>query len=135
MRHLSLPLIVCALLLSACDMNKPKVEPRTSYTQESTPQAMTAPCPNAAVVAPVKTNLHRKVTTVSDLGPMVQEEELSDGAIVPEEIIIQAEEERIYPSEDDRRTYNERQISPSEDSYPLDKSDRGQTYNETQISH
>jgi hypothetical protein len=122
MRHLSLSLIVGALLLTSCDMNKPKVQ-RTSSTQES---VNVTPASNESIF--------RKTDTTTVLEPQVRDEALSDGAIVEEDILIQAEEEPITPRIDERKTYNEKQFSDDETDYPVQKNDRGETYDETQRS-
>lgn len=139
MRHLSLSLIVGALLLAACDMKKPKVE-STTYTQEQREEVIpTAPVAAPLVEkeearpapAPVVAPVPKKTT---EFEPEVQDDELSDGALVEEDILIQAEEEPINPRMDEHRTYNEKQISDDELDYPIERSSGGETYNETQLS-
>lgn len=131
MRHLSLSLIVGALLLTACDMNKPKVQ-RTSSTQESVNVAPVVVPENTVTPEPIVRERETKTTTV--LEPEVRDEALSDGAIVEEDILIQAEEEPITPRIDERKTYNEKQFSDDETDYPIERNDRGETYDETQKS-
>lgn len=131
MRHLSIQFIIAALILSACDMNKPKPKvERTSYTQESVTPSAPAP---VATPAPAAIPVKAKSASVTAI-PEVQEDELTDGALVPEEVIIQAEEERIYPDYESRKTYNETQISDDESDYPLERSSYGVPYNDTQLS-
>lgn len=109
MRHLSLSLIAAAFLLAACDMNRPAVE-RTSSRQES----------------------FGTTTTQSDLGPEVRGDDvLTDGALIDDNMQIQAEEDMsVTPRADERKTYNEKQFSDDESDYPIDRADRGETYNE-----
>lgn len=111
MRHLSLSLIAAAFLLAACDMNKPAVQ-RTSSTQESID----------------------RTTTQSDRIPMTDDEILTDGALIDDNLEVQAEEDMsVTPRADERKTYNEKQFSDEASDYPIDRTDRGETYNEKQI--
>ena len=137
MRHLSLSLIVAALVLAACDMNKPKVQ-RTSSAQESinttTVAPVVAPAATPVVTPAAKPPVVRKANITTQFEPEVREDSLSDGALVEEDIYIQAEEEPINARSDDRKTYNEKQVSDDESDYPIERSEGGETYNETQRS-
>jgi hypothetical protein len=135
MRHLSLSLIVGALLLAACDMKKNKVEPTTNTQEPQQREEVIPTAPVAApalVPAPVKPAPVPKKTT--ELEIEYPEEDLTGGALVEEDILIQAEEEPMNPRMDEHRTYNEKQISDDELDYPIERSSGGETYNETQIS-
>lgn len=107
MRHLSLAVIFGALLVTACDANKPKV--KTSSIQGDT------------------------TYTTTDNGTFVQEDTTTTTqAGVVKNRRVQAQE--VSPRLDERKTYNEKQISDDESDYPIDKSSRGETYEETQKS-
>lgn len=133
MRHLSLSLIVGALLLAACDMKNPRVE-RTSYTQEQKEEDISAAPVAAPVVESDATNTDvRDAGTTSTIEPQAQDDFYSDGSLVEEDVLMQAEEEPVNPRSDENRTYNEKQFSDDETDYPVERSSNGESYDENQI--